>query len=152
MNRWLSLVPGILIALAPAVSAAQSCPPEVEHAKKLLGEATKKARSVQKPRALASARQGAEAPRGQESQAPRGQESQAPRGQESQAPRGQESQAPRGQESQAPRMTSAQRGKATGLANARRLVQQAETACKQKDEAQALANAKAAMELLSYAQ
>lgn len=144
MNRWLSLVPGILIALAPAVSAAQSCPPEVEQAKKLLGETTKKVRSAQKPRALASARQGAEAPRGQESQAPRGQESQAPRGQESQAPRG--------QESQAPRMTTAQRGKATGLANARRLVQQAETACKQKDDAQALANAKAAMELLNYVQ
>jgi hypothetical protein len=44
------------------------------------------------------------------------------------------------------------RGKATAVGNARKLVQQAEAACKQRDDVQAVANAKAAMELLKYAQ
>ena len=146
MKQWLSVVPAMFIALTPALSAAQSCPPEVDEAKKMLSEVAKTARTAkaQPPRHLAGARQ-------QDAQAPRGQESQAPRGQDSQAPRGQESQAPRGQESQAPRMTGAERGKAAGVANARRLVRQAELACRQKDDAQATANAKAALELLKYA-
>jgi hypothetical protein len=103
-----------------------------------------------------------QAPRGQELQAPRGQELQAPRrtdhpnppdtdvprGQELQAPRGQELQAPRGQELQAPRNVA--KGRAAALSNARKLVTDAETACKDADGQRALANARAAMELLKY--
>jgi hypothetical protein len=89
-----------------------------------------------------------QAPRGQETQAPRGQETQAPRGQETQAPRGQETQAPRGQETQAPR--NAAKGRATTLTNARRLVNEAEAACKDADNARASSNARAAIELLRY--
>jgi hypothetical protein len=89
-----------------------------------------------------------QAPRGQETQAPRGQETQMPRGQETQAPRGQETQAPRGQETQAPRNVA--KGRAAALANARRLVNEAETACKDADTPRAAANARAALEVLKY--
>ena len=62
--------------------------------------------------------------------------------------RGQETQAPRGQEAQAPR--NAVKGRAAALANARRLVIEAEAACKDADSARATSNARAAIELLKY--
>jgi hypothetical protein len=98
---------------------------------------------VQAPRG-----QDVQAPRGQNVQAPRGQDVQAPRGQDVQAPRGQDVQAPRGQDVQAPRNVA--RGRAAALANARKLVVEAETACKDADGPRAAANARAAMELLKY--
>jgi hypothetical protein len=98
---------------------------------------------VQAPRG-----QDVQAPRGQDVQAPRGQDVQAPRGQDVQAPRGQDVQAPRGQDVQAPRNVA--NGRATALTNARRLVAEAETACKDADSQRALANAHAALVLLKY--
>jgi hypothetical protein len=98
---------------------------------------------VQAPRG-----QDVQAPRGQDVQAPRGQDVQAPRGQDVQSPRGQDVQAPRGQDVQAPR--NAAKGRAAALANARKLVGEAETACKDADGPRAAANARAAMELLKY--
>lgn len=80
--------------------------------------------------------------------AARGQETQAPRGQDIQAPRGQDIQAPRAQDIQAPRNVA--KGGATALANARRLVSEAEMACKDGDNTRATANARAVMELLKY--
>ncbi|MGH7388091.1 MAG: hypothetical protein ACREM3_01345 [Candidatus Rokuibacteriota bacterium] len=181
MRSLLSVISGILIAAMPVASSAQQCPAEVDQAKQMLAKVTSAQKVQQPPRQLAGARgkdqqaargqeqqaprgQEQQAPRGQEQQAPRGQEQQAPRGQEQQAPRGQEQQAPRGQEQQAPRGQEQQapraaagavtpdRGKTTAIANARPLVQRAEQACKQRDNAQAIANAKAAMELLKFAQ
>jgi hypothetical protein len=162
MKRWIAVIPGILLAVAPAVSSAQQCPPEVAQAKKMLSAVASTHKTAQAPRQLAGARgQGAQAPRGQDAQAPRGQDAQAPRGQDAQAPRGQDAQAPRGQDAQAPRGQDAQaprapasasdRGKATAVSNARKLIQQAELACKQRDNAQAIAYAQAAMTLLTYA-
>jgi hypothetical protein len=81
-------------------------------------------------------------------QAPRGQDVQAPRGQDVQAPRGQDIQAPRGQDVQAPRNVA--KGRAAAVANARRLVNEAEAACKDADDQRAMANARAAIELLKY--
>ncbi|MBI2203183.1 MAG: hypothetical protein HYU41_04950 [Candidatus Rokubacteria bacterium] len=61
----------------------------------------------------------------------------------------QEVQAPRGQQDvQAPRNVA--KGRANALTNARRLVTEAGTACKDADAQRALANAHAAMELLKY--
>jgi hypothetical protein len=74
---------------------------------------------------------------------------QAPRGQDLQAPRGQDLQAPRGQELQAPRAVDAKTRTAT-LGNARRLVNEAEAACKAGDAPRSAANARAALELLRY--
>jgi hypothetical protein len=93
-------------------------------------------------------------PRAPETQAPRGQETQAPRGQEVQAPRTKDhpepptTPAPRGQDIQAPRNVA--KGRTTVLANARKLVSEAEMACKDGDSARAMSNARAAMELLRY--
>jgi hypothetical protein len=173
MKRWIALVPGILVAMVPVVSSAQSCPPEVDQAKKMLSTVVSAQKAAQAPRHLAGARgkdaqaprgQDAQAPRGQDAQAPRGQDAQAPRGQDAQAPRGQDAQAPRGQDAQAPRGQDAQapraaasapsapdRAKSTAVNNARKLIQQAELACKQKDNPQASAYANAAMALLTYA-
>jgi hypothetical protein len=89
-----------------------------------------------------------QAPRGQDVQAPRGQDVQAPRGQDVQAPRGQDVQAPRGQDVQAPRNVA--KGRSAALANARKLVNEAEAACKDADGQRAAANARAAIELLKY--
>ena len=55
---------------------------------------------------------------------------------------------PRGQDVQAPRNIG--KGRAAALTNARRLVAEAETACKDADSQRALANAHAAIELLKY--
>ncbi|HSF04815.1 MAG TPA: hypothetical protein VLG10_03415 [Methylomirabilota bacterium] len=189
MKRWMAVIPGILVAVAPVVASAQQCPPEVDQAKKMLSTVVSAQKAAQAPRQLAGARgqdaqaprgqdaqaprgQGAQAPRGQDAQAPRGQDAQAPRGQDAQAPRGQDAQAPRGQDAQAPRGQDAQaprgqdaqapraaasapsapdRSKTNAVTNARKLIQQAELACKQKDSAQASAYANAAMALLTYA-
>jgi hypothetical protein len=55
---------------------------------------------------------------------------------------------PRGQDVQAPRNVA--KGRAAALTNARRLVNEAEAACKDADSQRALANARAAMDLLKY--
>jgi hypothetical protein len=55
---------------------------------------------------------------------------------------------PRGQDVQSPRNVA--KGRASALGNAQRLVSEAESACKDGDEARATANARAALELLSY--
>lgn len=144
--------------------AAEKCPPEVAAAKMMLSKATAAARKAtaraqetQTPRQLAgSKQQDVQAPRGQEVQAPRQQDVQAPRGQDLQAPRGQEEiqaprakqqdvQAPRGQDVQAPRGQDVQ---APRLANARKLVREAQAACKKGDMALSASKAKEAMELL----
>jgi hypothetical protein len=147
-SRSLCVAVALVSMSMPAiVSAAPVCPPEVKEARDLLTAKTATAQKV--PRSQAAARsQETQAPREQVVQAPRGQETQAPRGQETQAPRGQETQAPRGQETQAPR--NAAKGRATTLTNARRLVNEAEAACKDADNARASSNARAAIELLRY--
>jgi len=53
-----------------------------------------------------------------------------------------------GQETQAPRNVA--KGRAAALTNARRLVNEAEVACKDADSARATSNARAAIELLKY--
>lgn len=121
----------------PAALAAEKCPPEVAQAKALLSRAAAakktpaRGQETQAPRQLAGAKP-------QDVQAPRGQEVQAPKGQEVQAPRGQEVQAPRGkQEIQAPRLN-----------DARKLVREAEAACKKGDMALSASKANEAIELL----
>jgi len=134
----------VVLFATPAISSAASpCPPEVKEARQML---TAKSKTATPSKTLAAARgqQDIQAPRGQQDiQAPRGQQDiQAPRGQQDiQAPRGQ-------QDIQAPR--NAAKGRANALANARRLVNEAEVACKDADAQRALANAHAAMELLKY--
>jgi hypothetical protein len=122
---------GLAVLAGPAMSsAAPVCPAEVKEARELLAA---KAAAAQRPRSQAGAR---------------GQATQAPREQEIQAPRSQETQAPRGQEDQAPR--NAAKGRAAALANARKLMSEAEAACKDADSARATSNARAAIELLKY--
>jgi hypothetical protein len=159
------LATGAVMFLSPTITTAASpCPPEVKEARTVLTAKTATAAKATQPsKSQAAARgQDVQAPRGQESQAPRGQDTQAPRGQDTQAPRGQDVQAPRtkdhpeppegpaprGQDVQAPRNVG--KGRAAALTNARRLVNEAETACKDADAARALANAHAAIELLKY--
>ena len=148
-----------MIASPAIASAASPCPPEVKEARVLLtAKTTTAAKSTQPSKSQAAARgQDVQAPRGQDTQAPRGQDTQAPRAQDTQAPRGQDIQAPRGQDVQAPRTKddvqaprNVAKGRATALANARRLVAEAETACTDADSQRALANAHAAIELLKY--
>ena len=132
------------LSFAVVVGAAPPCPPEVKEARELL---TTKTTSVKH---AAPAAKSLSAVRGEVLQAPRGENPQAPRAENPQAPRGQDVQAPRaqdrGQDVQAPR--NAAKGRTTALANARRLVGEAETSCRDADEQRALANARAAMELL----
>ena len=116
---------------APTALAAEKCPPEVAEAKEMLAKATAaakkplaRAKEPQAPRELAAAKP-------QDVQAPRGQDVQAPRGQDVQAPRAKQ------QDVQAPRLT-----------NARKLVREAEAACKKGDMALSASKANAAMELL----
>jgi hypothetical protein len=140
----------VMVASSSVARAAVPCPPEVKEARALLtAKAATAAKATQPPRSQAAARgQDVQAPRGQDVQAPKGQDVQAPKGQDVQAPRGQDVQAPRGQDVQAPRNVA--KGRATALTNARKLVAEAETACKDEDSQRALANAHAAMELLKY--
>jgi hypothetical protein len=131
----------VMIASPAIASAASPCPPEVKEAGALL--TAKTATAVKATKSLAAAR-------GQDIQAPRQQDTQAPRAkqQDIQAPRQQDTQAPRDQDVQAPRNVA--KGRATALTNARRLVAEAERACKDADSERALANAHAALELLKY--
>jgi hypothetical protein len=142
---------------SPAItSAASPCPPEVKEAKALLtAKAATAGKATQPSKAQAGARgQDIQAPRGQDTQAPRGQDIQAPRGQDVQAPRTKDhpepptEPLPRGQDVQAPRNVG--KGRAAALTNARKLVAEAETACKDADSERALANAHAVIELLKY--
>jgi hypothetical protein len=154
----------------PEVAAAKTM---LSKAAPTASKATARAQDTQASRQLAGARQqDIQAPRGQDVQAPRQQDVQAPRGQDVQAPRAQEIQAPksqqeiqaprakqqdvqapkqqdvqapRGQDMQAPRGQDIQ---APRLANARKLVREAEAACKKGDMALSASKAKEAMELL----
>ncbi|MBI2014561.1 MAG: hypothetical protein HYS77_03345 [Candidatus Rokubacteria bacterium] len=143
----------VMFASSAISSAASPCPPEVKEARQLLTAKSKTA-TPSKTQAAARGQQDIQAPRGQQDiQAPRGQQDiQAPRvrQQDIQVPRGQQDiQAPRGQQDiQAPRNVA--KGRVNALANARRLVNEAETACKDADAQRALANAHAALELLKY--
>ncbi len=148
--RSLAMLAAAAVMLAsPAItSAASPCPPEVKEAKALLtAKAATAGKATQPPKSQAAAR-------GQDTQAPRGQDTQAPRGQDVQAPRTKDhpepptEPLPRGQDVQAPRNVG--RGRAAALTNARKLVAEAETACKDADSRRALANAHAAIELLKY--
>ncbi len=159
MRSLAMLTAAAVMVASPAIaSAASPCPPEVKEARTLLTAKTAAAAKATPPsKSLAAARaQDVQAPRGQDVQAPRGQDVQAPRGQDVQAPRGQDVQAPRGQDVQAPRGQDVQaprnvaKGRANALANARKLVNEAEVACRDADAQRALANAHAAMELLKY--
>ena len=121
----------LILPSAPTALAAEKCPPEVAEAKAMLSKATAAAKKpiargqeIQAPRQLAAAKP-------QDVQAPRGQDVQAPRGQDVQAPRAKQ------QDVQAPRLT-----------NARKLVREAEAACKKGDMALSAGKAKEAMELL----
>jgi hypothetical protein len=114
-------------------TAASPCPPEVKEAKALLTAKTPTPAKTPDPMiAQAGARQDPQAPRSQDVQAPRGQDMQAPRSQDVQAPR------------------NVAMGRGAALANARKLVNEAEVACKDADGQRAAANARAAMELLKY--
>jgi hypothetical protein len=113
----------------------------VKEAKALLTAKTAtRAKTPEPSRAQAGARQDVQAPRSQDPQAPRSQDPQAPRSQDPQAPRSQDVQAPR----------NVAKGRGAALANARKLVNEAEVACKDSDGQRATANARAAMELLKY--
>jgi hypothetical protein len=173
MRYLVVLAAAAVMLVSPAItSAAAPCPPEVKEAKALLTAKTATgAKATQASKSLAAARgQDVQAPRGQDIQAPRGQDTQAPRGQDTQAPRGQDTQAPRGQDVQAPRTKdypeppteplprgqdvqaprNVGKGRAAAITNARKLVAEAEAACKDADVQRALANAHAAIELLKY--
>ena len=124
MKRICAVVGAVamVLALAQPALAADKCPPEVAQAKAML----QKAAAAQKTRTAKS----------QEVQAPRSLA--ASKSQEVQAPRGQEVQAPKGQEVQAPR----------SLTNVRRLVSEAEMACKKGNMELASKKANEAMNLL----
>jgi hypothetical protein len=148
------LAAGAVMFLFPAITtAASTCPPEVREARTLLTAKATNVKPTQPSKSQAGARtQDVEAPRSQDVQAPRGQDVQAPRGQDvpraKDHPEPPEGPAPRGQDVEAPRNVS--KGRAAALANARRLVNDAETACKDADAPRARANAHAARELLNY--
>jgi hypothetical protein len=177
MKSLPALVAAALVSLLPPViaNAAPPCPTEVKEARELLTAKTKTAtaKTTQPSKSLAAVRQqDIQAPRAntQDVQAPRSstQDVQAPRAstQDVQAPRAstQDVQAPRSstQDVQAPRTKNhpeppegpaprnVAKGRATALTNARRLVAEAETACKDADGERALANAHAALDLLKY--
>ena len=166
MKKICAVVVGVALLMLPSgpmALAADKCPSEVAEAKSMLSKATAAAKKMtargqetQAPRQLAGAKpQDVQAPRGQEIQAPKQQDVQAPRGkqQDVQAPRGQDVQAPKQQDVQAPRgqdvqAPRAQETQAPRLTNARKLVREAEAACKKGDMALSASKAKEAMELL----
>ena len=128
---------GIVVALLGVptlVPAADKCPAELAQAKSMLNKASASAKTgTTAPRQLAGARS-------QDGQAPRtaSQDVQAPRtgSQDVQAPRtgAQDVQAPRGQDQQAAR-----------LSTARKLIDEAEAACKKGDMATSSSKAKEAL-------
>jgi hypothetical protein len=163
-----------LLSVAPLVSAADKCPPELSQAKTMLNKATaassKTGATPQASRQLAGAKtQDTQAPRAQDVQAPRAQDVQAPRAQDTQAPRAQDVQAPRAQDVQAPRAQDVQAPRAQApkgsdtppdiqaprgpddkarLDNARKLIADSEAACKKGDMALSTNKAREAMGLL----
>ena len=139
---FLAAVAMVWLSTSGIAGAASACPPEVKEARTwLTAKTATAAKTTQPSKSLASARS-------QDVQAPRSQDVQAPRSQDVQAPRSQDVQAPRSQDVQAPRNVA--KGRGAALANARKLVNEAETACKDADGQRAAANARAAMELLKY--
>jgi hypothetical protein len=139
---FLAVVAMVSLSTSGIAGAAAPCPPEVKEARALLTAKTvTPAKAPEPSRSQAGARS-------QDVQAPRSQDIQAPRSQDVQAPRSQDIQAPRSQDVQAPRNVA--KGRGAALANARKLVNEAETACKDADGQRAAANARAAMELLKY--
>lgn len=124
-SKMLAIAVVASLSLAAVASAAPPCPPEVKEARDLLTTKITSAKAVQPAKPLAGAR-----------------------AQDVQTARGQDPQAPRGQDVQAPRNMA--KGRATALANARRLVTEAETSCRDADEQRAAANARAAIELLKF--
>ena len=123
---FLAAVAMVWLSTSGIAGAASACPPEVKEARTLLTAKTATAAKTTQPsKSLASARS-----------------------QDVQAPRSQGVQAPRSQDVQAPRNVA--KGRGAALANARKLVNEAETACKDADGQRAAANARAAMELLKY--
>jgi hypothetical protein len=140
-KRMTVVIVAALLTVPPFASAADKCPTELSEAKAMLSKAsasTKKSatasgQDVQAPRQLAGAKsQDVQAPRGQDIQAPRAQDVQAPRAQDIQAPRAQDVQAPRAQDIQAPRSPEEQASRVT---KARKLIADAEAACKKGDMA-----------------
>jgi hypothetical protein len=140
-KRMTLVIVAALLTVPSFASAADRCPTELSEAKAMLSKAsasTKKSatasgQDAQAPRQLAGAKsQDVQAPRGQDIQAPRAQDVQAPRGQDIQAPRAQDVQAPRAQDIQAPRSPEEQASRVT---KARKLVADAEAACKKGDMA-----------------
>jgi hypothetical protein len=121
----------VMVASAAITSAASPCPPEVKEAKALLmAKTATEAKATQPSRSQAAVL-------GQVIPAPRTKDVPEPPPE------------PRGQDVQAPRNVG--KGRAAALTNARKLVAEAETACKDADSQRALANAYAAIELLKYA-
>ena len=117
----------VTLTSAPAIRAAEPCPPEVAKASAALKSAQA---SLKKSSQTARAQQDVQAPRSQAGS--KSQEVQAPRGkQEVQAPRG-------SQEIQAPRVN-----------DAAALVSQANAACKKGDMATAAQKAREALALLN---
>ena len=122
----LAVVAMVSLSASGIASAISPCPPEVNEAKTLLTAKTATSAKARQPsKSLAGARS-----------------------QDVQAPRTQDIQAPRSQDVQAPRNVA--KGRSAALANARKLVNEAEVACKDGDGQRAAANARAAMELLKY--
>ena len=113
----------IAVSLAPGLSSAQ----DVRASRENQDVQAPRAQDIQAPRA-----QDVQAPRAQDIQAPRAQDVQAPRAQDIQAPRAQDVQAPRAQDIQAPRSPEEQASRVT---KARKLVADAEAACKKGDMA-----------------
>jgi hypothetical protein len=116
-KRMTLVIVAALLTVPPFASAADKCPTELSEAKAMLSKAS------------ASTKKSTTAP-GQDAQAPRqlagakSQDVQAPRAQGVQAPRAQDIQAPRSPEEQASRVTKA-----------RKLIADAEAACKKGDMA-----------------
>lgn len=136
MKSFAVFVAAALVSLSPVIAnAASPCPTEVKEARELLTAKTKTAtaKTTEPSKSLAAVRQ-------QDIQAPRAstQDVQAPRTKDHPEP----------PEGPAPRNVA--KGRATALTNARRLVAEAETACKDVDGERALANAHAALDLLKY--
>jgi hypothetical protein len=164
-KRMTLVIVAALLTVPPFASAADKCPTELTEAKAMLSKAsasTKKSatpsgQDAQAPRQLAGAKsqdiqapraQDVQAPRAQDIQAPRAQDVQAPRAQDIQAPRAQDVQAPRAQDIQAPRAQDVQAPRAQDIqaprspeeqasrvTKARKLIADAEAACKKGDMA-----------------
>ncbi len=153
-SPFLAVVAMVSLSASGIASAAPPCPPEVSEAKTLLtAKMATSAKAPQPSKALAGVRsQDVQAPRSQDVQAPARPGSPAgaarARRERASATQAQDVQAPRSQDVQAPRNVA--KGRSAALANARKLVNEAEVACKDADGLRAAANARAAMELLKY--